>query len=487
MNGGWREVMDAGCLANTDMSGLIATVDHAGVPLGRRSAGTLQTEDGPNGLGWSVELAESRASIRDAVVRGDIVAGSWKMIVEKDRWDGNTRHIVEVRELQDVCVAGSGIPAYPDAAVEYRTEPEPKPAEPADVRPRPGGHLRVGDRTGGSEWSEERALLEIERAIMSIPPPAGPNSPSVDILYSTGETMEARSECRTLTDAITLAPTQLSTVLFDKLRPNTVMFESGIQVIDMPQAKAVVYPTISGDITPATYSEGAPLTPSDPTFSSITATARKIAGYTQIDNEVLEDSSPPVQSVLTNHFLKLFGIFTDKQLLTGNGTPPNITGLANLTGRQPLVAATNGQAITFDNIADAIALLEGLGIDTSEMAMVAHPRNKATLRKMKASTAGTYLWGDPKTNTPDTVFGVPLRYTTQLPTNEVAGSSGTVCNSLYLFAKTQVYYVRRQALQLQLDRSVLFANDQSALRGTQRGDLIVPNPTAVVQLSGLTS
>jgi hypothetical protein len=36
-----------------------------------------------------------------------------------------------------------------------------------------------------------------------------------------------------------------------------------------------------------------------------------------------------------------------------------------------------------------------------------------------------------------------------------------------------------------LDRSRLFNNDQSELRETMRGDLIVPNPTSVVRLTGL--
>src|SRR4051794_28559924 len=59
--GGWRERMARGCLAGAQMDDLVATVDHAGVPLGR-FPGTLTVEDRDDGLHWSVELPEARAT-----------------------------------------------------------------------------------------------------------------------------------------------------------------------------------------------------------------------------------------------------------------------------------------------------------------------------------------------------------------------------------------------------------------------------------------
>lgn len=40
--------------------------------------------------------------------------------------------------------------------------------------------------------------------------------------------------------------------------------------------------------------------------------------------------------------------------------------------------------------------------------------------------------------------------------------------------------------ELELDRSRLFNSDQSELRAKLRGDLIVPNPSAVVRIAGVT-
>ena len=90
------------------------------MPLGRYPT-TLELEDRDDGLHWSVSPPESRADVREAVERGDLRAGSWRMVVARDEWRGDVRHIHEIAELRDVAIVTA--PAYPAAAVEYRTHP----------------------------------------------------------------------------------------------------------------------------------------------------------------------------------------------------------------------------------------------------------------------------------------------------------------------------------------------------------------------------
>src|SRR5215211_3260048 len=75
--GGWREVIEPTAFRNTVFDDLVATVDHAGVPLGRHPT-TLELEDRADGLHWSVRPPESRADVREAIERGDLRAGSWR-------------------------------------------------------------------------------------------------------------------------------------------------------------------------------------------------------------------------------------------------------------------------------------------------------------------------------------------------------------------------------------------------------------------------
>jgi len=120
--GGWREVIEPGALAAAKLDDLIATVDHTGIPIGRYPT-TLDVEDRADGLHWSVSLPESRSDLREAIERGDLRAGSFRMIVKRDDWQGDVRHVHEISALRDVSVVSS--PAYPQALTEYRSEPEP--------------------------------------------------------------------------------------------------------------------------------------------------------------------------------------------------------------------------------------------------------------------------------------------------------------------------------------------------------------------------
>src|SRR5215211_5827110 len=76
--GGWTEIIEPGAFHSTVFDDLVAVVDHAGVPLGRHPT-TLELEDSADGLRWSVEPPASRADIVEAVARGDLRAGSWRM------------------------------------------------------------------------------------------------------------------------------------------------------------------------------------------------------------------------------------------------------------------------------------------------------------------------------------------------------------------------------------------------------------------------
>jgi HK97 family phage major capsid protein len=276
----------------------------------------------------------------------------------------------------------------------------------------------------------------------------------------------------------------LSTVLFDRLRGSSVVLGTGIRTLTT-DADSVTYPTLTADVAPAWYAEAATITPGDPTFGTLTATPRKLAHLVQFSNEVLDDSDPSIATVLNDHLLRVLALKLDAGLLEGSGTPPEIRGLKNIAGTQTVAAATNGQQPTLDNVADAIALLEAVNVPLSRMRLVVHPRNVATLRKTKASTAGTYLWSsDPAGAGPRSIFGVPVVTTPQLSTNETQGTSGAVANSAYLYDTESLVYVQRRPIEIELDRSRLFNSDQSEMRAKLRGDLISPTPSGIVRITG---
>jgi hypothetical protein len=89
------------------------------------------------------------------------------MIVGRDRWDGDVRHIEQVTELRGVAVVSA--PAYPSAGAELRhreeepsmsTAVETRTASPAEDPPEPTrGSLRVENRHGGSQRPIETRIV----------------------------------------------------------------------------------------------------------------------------------------------------------------------------------------------------------------------------------------------------------------------------------------------------------------------------------------
>jgi HK97 family phage prohead protease len=164
--GGWREIIEPTALRTANLDDLVATVDHTGVPIGRYPT-TLHVEDRADGLHWSLMPPESRSDVREAIERGDLKAGSWRMVVARDEWRGDVRHVHEIAELRDVSVVSH--PSYPASTVELRSAPtkenqvsevETKTEERSDEQrsdnkppeASPAGSLRVENRAAGLQF-----------------------------------------------------------------------------------------------------------------------------------------------------------------------------------------------------------------------------------------------------------------------------------------------------------------------------------------------
>jgi HK97 family phage prohead protease len=160
MPGGWREVIEPGALNGAVFDDLVVTVDHVGVPLGRYP-GTLELEDRADGLHWSVDPPASRADIREAIERGDLKAGSWRMQVKRDEWRGDVRHVHEVAVLRDVSIVTR--PAYEAAQVELRSQPNPGDAQEETMGTEPEKKTENTDENRGLEIRDSGSLRVNER------------------------------------------------------------------------------------------------------------------------------------------------------------------------------------------------------------------------------------------------------------------------------------------------------------------------------------
>jgi uncharacterized protein len=432
--GGFRERIAPGAFAGVlDSADVRCLLNHdPNIVLGRVKSGTLRLSDDERGLRFECDLPESRSDLKEAVSRGDIDGASFRFLVGEEEWDGELRTVKSVKQLDDVTIAT--YPAYPSTSVELRARSDHKETSPSPSRP--GlvirDRLRVEDRTQRSDQS-----ADVERRV-------------VEAMQATRKG-EARS--LSVTGALPIEPAELSAYLFEKLRPGSVALQSGIIVIPTDK-REITWPKLSGDVNPAWVASGEAIPEGDPTLVSLKANPRKLAHLVAVENEVIDDSEPSVVDVLNNHLGTMLGLKLDLAVFEGSGENNQPKGMLKVAGIQHAKKPTG-----YDPFIEAVGKLAAANAPGPYVA-VGPPSVFTALALLK--------------NKNEDQLSAPKEMPKVLTTTQVAKT--------FVYAPSQVVLVRRQDAEIELDRSRLFNEDESEIRGKLRADVLLPNPEAIVLL-----
>lgn len=283
-------------------------------------------------------------------------------------------------------------------------------------------------------------------------------------------------------------PPEYAASFWDRLAPSSALLAAGPQVITTAR-DSLVLPRLTADPTAAWTAEGATITASDPGADTVTATPRKLAALVRAGNESLADSSPSVGEAINRQLARSLALSADLGFFEGSGTAPVIKGLKNVTGISTASMGANGAALAdLDPIADAIGAISVANGEASAIFM--HPTQWAKISKLKETDASnvpliTGAVGAVVNGVRRSLLGVPVYLTSQLSVTETQGTSEDVATRIYVADMSQVVVVRRQEVAIEVDRSVYFASDETAIRAIARLDLVVPNPAAVYALTGV--
>jgi HK97 family phage major capsid protein len=281
-------------------------------------------------------------------------------------------------------------------------------------------------------------------------------------------------------------PAEFPATFFDRLTATSVGLASGFSVITTTR-DSVTIPRWTADPSADWVAEAQVIASTDGNADTITATPRKLAGLQRVSNEALADSSPSLFERIGAGLVRSIALRADLGFFEGTGTAPQIRGLANVAGIGVVSAGANGGTpANLDLFADAIGTV--VEANATPSVIVMHPRTWRTLSKVK-ETSGSAMPvlmadGTPGEAPRRSIFGLPVLLSSQLSVTETQGTA-TNASSAYVFDASEVVVVRRQDVAVEIDRSRLFNSDESEIRAITRMDLVVPNPAAVVRITGL--
>jgi HK97 family phage major capsid protein len=237
----------------------------------------------------------------------------------------------------------------------------------------------------------------------------------------------------------------------------------------------VTYYTGSTGASAGTVSEGATKPESAPTWSEEQATVRKIATWAQPTDEVLEDFDDALQVIGGDLAAALIATEND-QLLNGDGTAPNLTGILNTAGIQTVVRDDANGESRLDALLRAVTTLRTGSSFVEPDRVVLHPDDFSDIRSMKDGQGNYLLQADPAVDAPLSIWGVPVTMTTDLAVGTCL--LGNFAGGARLYA--------RQAPTLETNRTPgnpQWSENRTLLRAEERIALAVTRPNNFVDVT----
>ena len=237
--------------------------------------------------------------------------------------------------------------------------------------------------------------------------------------------------------------------------------------------------SVFGGVSAAWTAEGASLAGnvSAPKFGRLRLIASKLTAWTQIPNELLQDSVSPMDVWFSTFFPMAMSFFEDAAFLSGSGSDEP-EGILNCPGAVVVDATTNYEV----TLADVINMYVQLWPPSLKRARwIASPDAFGQLLKMGLIVAGTaiappsMLAGYQALEAPAgsagdgfnwRMMGLPLRISEKVP----YPGSGQPDGALTLYDPTGYLIGDRQAMQVASSAEFSFDKDEVSYRITQRVD-----------------
>jgi HK97 family phage major capsid protein len=208
-------------------------------------------------------------------------------------------------------------------------------------------------------------------------------------------------------------------------------------------------------------------------FTERTDTVRKIATWIPATSEFLEDNDG-LRSYIEQRLVFMLKQEEEDQLLNGNGTPPNISGVLDRSGVQSI-----GSTNDLDAIYQAMTEVRVDG-GAEPTAVVIHPLSWQNLRLAKTATDENYFGPGPfAPDNVERIWGLPVRITPKI-------AEGTALVGAFR-PHAQVFRKGGISVLASTEHASYFIENKVAILVEERLALAVYRPTAFCSVTGLAS
>jgi HK97 family phage major capsid protein len=324
---------------------------------------------------------------------------------------------------------------------------EAKAAEHGDgARERKGGRKSIGDLVIGSNAYLKRAGGNGPEARLDI---------ELKALFSTSNWEPETTRGPRIMDYIT-NPIQLIDLI-----PTTTTNQTAVTYME-----ETTFVNNAAEIP-----EGGPYPESALGLEEVTSPVRKIGTWIPVTDETLEDE-PRARAYINNRLPFMVRQRLDGQLLTGNGTSPNLRGLLNTTGIQ---TQAKGGDPTPDAVYKAMTKIKVNALAMPN-ATVWHPNDWQEVRLLR-TTDGIYIWGSPSEPGPARIWGLPA--IENFGITEGTAVVGDFANYTELAVKRGI------DVQISNSHSDFFTHGKQAIRCDIRAAFVVYRPSAFATVTGI--
>lgn len=198
---------------------------------------------------------------------------------------------------------------------------------------------------------------------------------------------------------------------------------------------------------------------------------RKLAVYLPVTDEQMEDESQ-ARGYVNNRLPFMLRQRLDGQIINGNGTAPNLTGLLNVSGIQTQAKGTDPVA---DAVFKAMTKVQTTG-RAMPGAIIMNPTDWQGVRLLRTAD-GIYIWGSPSEAGPARMWGLPVAVA------DVIGQGSALVGDFANFSELSI----RRGIDVQVSNSHAdyFINGKQAVRADMRAALVVYRPGAFCEITGL--